>query len=193
MAQNVKSVNGLAIASVKSFDGLAIASVKSILGVDNTGGGSSLQFDQMGAFDDTLNFSFYTYLANQYVAASSYTLDKVVARLIAIGTPSAGTITAKIYTSSGGNPVTLVGTGSGTVDRTTVSGTVDIDFTGMNVTISNGTTYFVLLQASATDSEANGVRWIKTNNGTITTRASADGSSWDNVGTAAMNFELWGS
>lgn len=39
MAQLVKTVSGLAIASVKTFQGLAIASAKTIMGVDNTGGG----------------------------------------------------------------------------------------------------------------------------------------------------------
>lgn len=39
MAQLVKSVMGLAIASVKSVEGLAIASVKSIMGLDNTSAG----------------------------------------------------------------------------------------------------------------------------------------------------------
>lgn len=39
MAQLVKTIQGLAIASVKTTQGLAIASAKTIIGVDNTGGG----------------------------------------------------------------------------------------------------------------------------------------------------------
>lgn len=39
MAQNVKAVCSLAIASVKAIDSLAIASVKTVVGVDNTSGG----------------------------------------------------------------------------------------------------------------------------------------------------------
>lgn len=39
MAQLVKTVMGLAVASVKTVDGLAIASVKTVMGVDNTSGG----------------------------------------------------------------------------------------------------------------------------------------------------------
>lgn len=42
MAQNVKTLNGLAIASVKTFRGLAIASVKTINGLDNTAASSYL-------------------------------------------------------------------------------------------------------------------------------------------------------
>lgn len=39
MAQLVKTVQGLAIASVKTFQGLSIASAKTVMGVDNTAGG----------------------------------------------------------------------------------------------------------------------------------------------------------
>lgn len=39
MAQNVKTVQGLASASVKTVAGLAMGSAKTIMGVDNTGGG----------------------------------------------------------------------------------------------------------------------------------------------------------
>lgn len=39
MAQLVKTLNGLAIASVKTWNGLAIASAKTINGLDNTAGG----------------------------------------------------------------------------------------------------------------------------------------------------------
>lgn len=48
MAQLVKTVGGLAIASVKTMQGLAIASVKTVDGVDNTasGGGNTYAFVQ---------------------------------------------------------------------------------------------------------------------------------------------------
>lgn len=42
MAQLVKTMAGLAIASVKTVNGLAIASAKTIAGLDNTGGGSDV-------------------------------------------------------------------------------------------------------------------------------------------------------
>lgn len=48
-AQQVKTVNGLAIASVKTVDGLAIASVKTVADLDNTSsGGSFLPTDIAG-------------------------------------------------------------------------------------------------------------------------------------------------
>lgn len=48
MAQNVKTVQGLAIASVKACAGLPIASAKAIMGVDNTGGGGFVPTDIAG-------------------------------------------------------------------------------------------------------------------------------------------------
>lgn len=44
MAQLVKTMAGLAIASVKTVNGLAIASAKTIAGLDNTGGGSNTEW-----------------------------------------------------------------------------------------------------------------------------------------------------
>lgn len=46
MAQNVKTVAGIAIANVKNVAGIAIANVKTIVGVDNTSGGG------LGSFSD---------------------------------------------------------------------------------------------------------------------------------------------
>lgn len=53
MAQNVKTVCGVAIASVKTVQGVAIASVKSILGVDNTGGGGGTSYLVKQGFEGT--------------------------------------------------------------------------------------------------------------------------------------------
>lgn len=57
MAQLVKSVNGLAIASVKSVKGLAIASVKNMRGLDNTGGGGDplLPYNFSESFDGAVS------------------------------------------------------------------------------------------------------------------------------------------
>jgi hypothetical protein len=50
MAQLVKTMAGLAIASVKTVNGLAIASVKTVAGLDNTsGGGPPFSYDFTGA------------------------------------------------------------------------------------------------------------------------------------------------
>lgn len=57
MAQLVKTVGGLAIASVKTAMGLAIASVKTVNGLDNTagGGGSLIEAFTNGPFGSTRN------------------------------------------------------------------------------------------------------------------------------------------
>lgn len=57
MAQLVKTVQGVAIASVKTVQGLTIASVKTIMGVDNTSGGGTPALIASGqqASPDTVN------------------------------------------------------------------------------------------------------------------------------------------
>lgn len=49
MAQNIKTIQGVARASVKTIQGIAIASIKTIQGVDNTGGaGAAFSYDFTG-------------------------------------------------------------------------------------------------------------------------------------------------
>lgn len=51
-AENVKTVNGVAIANVKTVNGVAIANVSTVVGVDNTAGGGGGQ-----SFTDTFTYS----------------------------------------------------------------------------------------------------------------------------------------
>lgn len=44
MAQNIKTIQGVALASVKTIQGIAIASIKTIQGIDNTAGGGPNAF-----------------------------------------------------------------------------------------------------------------------------------------------------
>lgn len=44
MAQNIKTIQGVALASIKTIQGIAIASIKTIQGVDNTSGGGASAF-----------------------------------------------------------------------------------------------------------------------------------------------------
>lgn len=162
------------------------------------GGGAppTLQYDGSGSFDDLNDFSFYTWLANNFVSPGTFTCTAAKARLSAAGTIPAGTLTLRIYTSAGGNPGVQVGTASANVDRTTVSGgDVEVDFTGLNASLTNGTTYFVVLQASSTDggNSGNSVRWIRTTDGTQTLRGSTDGTAWDNLTTGKLNVKLYGN
>lgn len=60
MAQLVKTVAGLAIASVKTVNGLAIASVKTVNGLDNTSGGGGGPSDDFNRADGTLGANWTT-------------------------------------------------------------------------------------------------------------------------------------
>lgn len=44
MAQNIKTVQGITLASTKTIQGIAIANIKTIQGIDNTGGGGGANF-----------------------------------------------------------------------------------------------------------------------------------------------------
>lgn len=101
-----------------------------------------------------------------------------------LGTVAAGTLTAKIYTNSGSAPGSLVGSGSSTLDRTTISGTAYYDFTGMSASLTNSTTYWAILQASSVDTNSSNCVlniWDLTGE-SGDGRGSTDGSSWDSVG-----------
>jgi len=195
MAQDVKALTSVAIASVKTAAGVAIASVKTIAGVDNTSGGGScdtLQFDNNGSYDDFSGYSFYTYIAAQFTAPSSFTNCKGIVRMDVNGTPPAGTLDFMIYTNNSNNPGTLVGTGSATVNRALLSsGVVQVEFTGLSAALTNGTVYWAVLRASSIDGGgANAARWVRTNSGTILMRGSTDGTNWDGLGTGILNFKL---
>jgi hypothetical protein len=148
------------------------------------------RFNNNAGFDDISDFGFYTWLANRFTAPATFTNCKSILRLSQNGTVPAGTLEAMIYTVSGGNPGTLVGTGSATVDRTTISGgDVQVDFTGISAVENNATDYFMVLHASATDGgSSNCVRWIRSA-GANAMRGSTDGISWDDIGTGILNFK----
>lgn len=75
MAQLVKTMGGLAIASVKTVNDLAIASVKTVAGLDNTSGGSPTLQDNRPTSDGfggtALNTSGRRQMANLFKAGST--------------------------------------------------------------------------------------------------------------------------
>lgn len=96
-AQDVKTVNGLAIASVKTANGLAIASVKTINGVDNTAsGGADVAFDtkfEKGASGQASPFSYTSNAGTVAGTVGSGTNRCLIAHVTWRGvTPSAVTL-----------------------------------------------------------------------------------------------------
>lgn len=91
----------------------------------------------------------YVYTGFAFVAASSYTMCKIELSVIKIGTPSY-TVTVSIYTDSADHPGTLVGTGSAAVNVSTFGTSYgNITFTGMSASITSGTRYWYVMQATS--------------------------------------------
>ncbi len=195
MAQLVKTVNSLAIASVKTVDSLAIASVKTIMSVDNTSGGGASLLQTVGNTDytDTFDWSYYLYLAGEFVAGGNYNITEIHPLLVGGGGGSAGTFIAEIWTKSGANPGALVGTSSGAVDRTTVtSGTPTyIPMTGVVASLTSGVSYYVVVRTTSTSGTWAWVRQV----GTVIGKGSdSSGATWDSIGSnVVLGFQLWGS
>lgn len=191
----INAVNGVTASTSTAIMGRTGLTAINGQSLSSGGGGGSLQFDRSGSFDIINDFGYYTWLGNIFTPTPSFTCTSAKVRMSVNGTVAAGTLQAKIYTNNSGNPGTLVGTASATVDRTTiVGGDVEVDFTGISASLTGSTTYWMIVEASATDGgSSNSVRWIGTTNGSDGIRGSQAGSSWDNLGTGDLNFKLYGT
>lgn len=184
MAQLVKTVAGLAIASVKTINGLAIASVKTVAGLDNTSGGGFVQQQTQGNDSDYNSFSDGTRqtIAGSFVASSSYGLRKVAVRLLKTGSPTV-TMVAKIYNNSANLPTTQTGSDSTTVlDATTITGSyASYEFTfPSDISLTNGTKYHVALVPSGIGDSSNYIRFSGNPSGTGEQTQDIAGT-WSNV------------
>lgn len=154
----------------------------------NNGSCSTLQQDNSGSYDADYNTTFYTYLSGQFTTGSSdFSACRATLKLNRSGSLS-GTLQVKIYTNNGGNPGILIGAGSATIDPNTVPAVEDyVEFTGLLATLSSSTSYFVVLQASSAFIT---IKWIG-HTGSFNVRGSTDGTSWDALGSTAMDFKLY--
>lgn len=98
MAQLVKTVNGLAIASVKTVDGLTTASVKTINGLDNTSGGGSVTVANRANSGATTTSPITT----------AFTVTGVSPLLVSFSTEAALTVTSVTW-NGGSEALSLIG------------------------------------------------------------------------------------
>lgn len=174
----------------------AMLEAKRLSGGGGGGGCTTEAFAGGTSFDDAYDWAFYTWQAQSFTTVGSFTVCKAQAYLAQQGTTAAGTLEALIYTESGSNtPGTLVGTGSGTVDRTTIPGSQSfIEFTGMSASLSAATTYWLILKASAIDANgSNRIFWqVDTTGETGLIKSSVNGTVWDATGTnRTFTFKLF--
>ncbi len=157
MAQNVKTVMGLAIASVKTFTGLAIANVKTIMGVDNTSATYTPYISSVSG--GTLRNNFTGEVGFQIdVGASSITVQQL-ARWVVSG--NTGTHTVQIWSSPfSGSPVSVASVSVSTSGAP--SGQFKFVSLGTPVVLSASTTYVV-----TSDETSGGDQWID-NDSTLT-------------------------
>lgn len=143
MAQNVKTVVGVAIASVKSVNALAIASVKTIVGVDNTSGGTPAWSDSIPYGSANTNDDLSEYAHRQpVVAGQAGTITKV--RIPIAFTNGGGAIKVAIYDSSRNR----LGSVTTSIPGATPDGAF-YEVTGFSVAASNGATYGVAWMRNA--------------------------------------------
>lgn len=168
-----------------TFNGAGIAAASQTV-VSGGGGGScaTLYKDQYGARDSGNNFGYYFYLGSTFTTVGGGTVCRTLVQLEGSAT---GTLQASIYTKSGSSPGTLIGTASALVNASTIPAIVDfVEFTGMSATLSATTEYFFILHASD-----NILTDFTKHNSSEIIRGSPDGSSWDSIGSASFNYQLF--
>jgi len=117
--------------------------------------GLTLQDSETGASANTVEAFRYTdtaWVAVKFTAGDTYTLTDLDLYLSRAAGVMSGNITAYIYSDngSGNSPVSLIGTGSDTVDSSTIgSSEAAIRFTGLSASIVNGTTYWIVYTKSS--------------------------------------------
>ena len=119
-----------------------------------------------------------------FVAGGSYTICSATIRLSKTGT-AAFNLHAYIYTNVSSLPGAQVGTGSASVAASSVGSTEqDVVFSGMSVSLTSGTTYWLCLVPDSFDG-SNYINWAAST-GSLTI-AEYNGSIWDAFTTFAAS------
>lgn len=157
MAQNVKTVAGIALASVKTVCGLAIASVQTIAGVDNTGGGGGPTLVASDNFDAYAGATDLGSEANWVATSGNIEVYKPAADSSLI--PSSGGTIGIVY-----NIATFAADQRGEVTIDAAAGSQLFDWIGVSVRCQSGSASCYAVIMGATD-----LYLIKINGGTQAT------------------------
>lgn len=185
MAQLVKTVSGLAIASVKTGNNLAIASIKTIQGVDNTSGGGNLASGE------------YTMTGN--VTEGDWALQGGATLQACLGETASGDASYTDYVTIQDSNSTTAGVGTFTLPGTGNVVKIRVSFragcTGganLDVEVSNdGSTWATLqTQAVSTDQVYTGLTFTVsyTNPTTIYVRFRNGGNTFNTIGMASLSI-----
>lgn len=103
MAQLVKTMAGLAIASVKTVNGLAIASVKTVAGLDNTSG-DTLWINQPNS-DDNFSISSSQICSQGIQVSSAVTITRLKLELKSLSATSTVRVQFRTAQNGGGSTI----------------------------------------------------------------------------------------
>ena len=126
---------------------------------------NTLKDSETGGEDGMQSFAEWSddkWIATRFTSGSEYTVCKIVLYLMRTGNPT-GTLKAYIYTHDAGenDPNVVVGTGSDTVAKSSIQtgSTEAVTFPNVNATLSDSTTYWVVIEASASEGESDFMSW----------------------------------
>jgi len=122
-----------------------------------------------GSIEDTTNGSFSNvagsyYLAQGFKVSETATFDAIWVKLYKSGNPTYN-LTARIYSDTAGSPNAAIGTAS-TVSAKTLTSKTDgewVQFTGLNVALTAGTQYHIVLSSLVAVDATNYINWRYTN------------------------------
>src|SRR5688572_24154747 len=95
MAQNIKTIQGIAIANIKTIQGIAIANIKTIQGIDNTSGGGPNAFsDDFDRANGALGANWTTSAGAADINSNAYRLNTgSFGNIVSVYNTSAGSLT----------------------------------------------------------------------------------------------------
>lgn len=142
----------LSVSAQVSFDGPAAGAFSRARPAAGGGGGcSTFRQNNSGATAGDQYIAYDgsdLYFASPFTASASYTVCSVTNAMFATGSPGFN-LKCAIYTDSGSNPGTLVGTASAAVSASTIgTSEATVTFTGLNAAVTSGTKYWIVIWVS---------------------------------------------
>ena len=133
------------------------------------------------------------YDAGEIVAGASFTCTKIALSLGRIGTGTP-VLTGYIWANNAGQPGTLLGTSTNTVNGTTLNSAAPTvaEFTFAGVALTNGTTYWFGVMADVIDA-ANYTQVYGGATSTANQYVSPDGTTWTANSTRRIHCSLYSS
>lgn len=119
----------------------------------------------------------YSKIATPFVATATYTYTKGVIRQAKVGSPVVN-LTLEVWSDSAGSPGSINGTGSGTIAASSLgTSEADVTYTGLSASITNTTTYWQVITASAIGNTSDKIRNYVATQGSTGVKV-WNGSSW---------------